>query len=569
MEAPPERLTCAALFAFDAEVDAAVGAIELRRVDPIAPVTPDDVLALAARVRWPDPSPIALALAAAYPSATDTSDPQTPEAQAGPWHPIPHQGIDGEVGGFNLLLGTAEFIEDAGIPVPDAARQVIERNTEQGWASVLVGACHRPSETKPARQSLIGILAMALRRASDSAQASAARAAWPALLANAEEEASQPADPDQPSRSHVAAWLGLRSRTRRVDRPSAGAAGLVARLVAAATGRAGRWVVGLAAVSAVVGVALSCMSVAPDEVALVRRFGRVVDRCGPGLHLRPLWPLENTIRFRPDAIRRLVVPMTPVGSAAAVDHWTIADLVLTGDTWREPGGRGIDPDMALAQAAERNASQMVQVEMEVRYGITDVEVFLFGVRDAEAIVAAEVESVMRGLIGSRSLATTAGPQRGQVADLGRRLVQARLDALACGVQVHGVMLTELRLPPDTSAVSLSEAEAGIARAESERLIALTRSLIERDRMLAEARVRAVDRVAAAEVESTRRVAEAVRIAEWVRARHNSFVPAAGEVGSTSSAAALKGVGCEAASGGKAEAASGAASQPAATGGPTP
>jgi len=519
MEAPPERLSCAALLAFDAEADSAVGAVELRRVDPIAPVSPDDVLALAARVRWPTPSPIAQALASAGNPPAATSDIDNP--QGGCWHPIPHQGIDGEVAGFNLLLGTAEFIEDAGIPIPDAARQIIDRNAEQGWASVLVGACHRPSETQPARQSLIGILALGRReRGPDAKEAASLRAQSPS---------------DRPRVEDVFGTEGQHD-----DMPSA-----LDRAPVRRRRRALYWVVTLAAASAALGLALSCLFVAPDEVVVVQRLGRIVDRCGPGVHLRPLWIIETTTRVRPQAGRKLVVALTAVPSGVdreGVD-WSPLDLALTGDTWRVPAEHRADAAWSRSPTGEQNASQMVEAVVEVRYGIGDVEAFLFGVADPEAILAAEVESVMRQLIGSRSLSVSMGPQRGELADLGRRLVQARLDAMGCGIQVHGLMLETLRLPPDTPSAAFSEAEAEVARARSERPLALARAMNERERLVAQTRIRAADLLAGAEVDCARRVAQAAGVADWVRARHTACASAPAQAA--------------------------VASQPAEAGGPTP
>lgn len=540
MEAPPERLSCAALLAFDAEADSAVGAVELRRVDPIAPVSPDDVLALAARVRWPTPSPLAQALASAGNPPLSIGDPGHGEAQAvasagdppaatsdsdspqgGRWHPIPHQGIDGEVAGFNLLLGTAEFIEDAGIPIPDAARQIIDRNAEQGWASVLVGACHRPSETQPARQSLIGILALGRReRGPDAKEAASLRARPPS---------------DRPRVEDV---FGT-------ERQNDGVANAFDRVPARRRSRVLYLIGILAAASAVLGLALSCLFVAPDEVVVVQRLGRIVDRCGPGVHLRPLWIIETTTRVRPQAGRKLVVALTavPPGVDREGVDWSPRDLSLTGDTWRVPAEHRPDAARSLSRTGEQNASQMVEAVVAVRYGISDVEAFLFGVAEPEAILAAEVEAVMRQLIGSRSLAVSMGPQRGELADLGCRLIQARLDAMGCGVQVHGLMLETLRLPPDTPFAALSKAEAEVALARSERPLALARAINERERLVAQTRIRAADLLAGAEVDCARRVAQAAGVADWVRARHRACAPAAEQAA--------------------------VASQPAEAGGPTP
>src|SRR5206468_3172771 len=49
-------------------------------------------------------------------------------------------------------------------------------------------------------------------------------------------------------------------------------------------------------------------AIQPDEVGLVRRFGRPMpDEMEPGLHWRWPWPVESVTRVRPDLVRTVEI----------------------------------------------------------------------------------------------------------------------------------------------------------------------------------------------------------------------------------------------------------------------
>src|SRR5437667_8857065 len=72
--------------------------------------------------------------------------------------------------------------------------------------------------------------------------------------------------------------------------------------------RRAAWVGGLLAL-AVVGYLLSgIFTVAADEQAVIRRFGRVAARLGPGIHYRLPWPVDQV-----DIVKTTAVMKTGVG----------------------------------------------------------------------------------------------------------------------------------------------------------------------------------------------------------------------------------------------------------------
>src|SRR5947209_446836 len=92
--------------------------------------------------------------------------------------------------------------------------------------------------------------------------------------------------------------------------------------------RRAAWVGGLLAL-AVVGYALTgIFTVAADEQAVIRRFGRVAARLGPGIHYRLPWPVD-----RADVIKTTAVMKTGVGFELPEGEARVAGLeILTGYT---------------------------------------------------------------------------------------------------------------------------------------------------------------------------------------------------------------------------------------------
>src|SRR5882762_10431616 len=95
------------------------------------------------------------------------------------------------------------------------------------------------------------------------------------------------------------------------------------------TGRRAAWGGGLLAL-AVAGYLLSgIFTVAADEQAVIRRFGRVAARLGPGIHYRLPWPVD-----RVDVVKTTTVMKTGVGFDLPRGEAPIATgmEILTGDT---------------------------------------------------------------------------------------------------------------------------------------------------------------------------------------------------------------------------------------------
>ncbi len=433
-------LTPADLFDFDSWA-VAVGTPRIARIVPVAPVRPEDILTLAARVRWPGHPPIAQAVAVGLAERglplTELSDGQTQGSDR--WHVIARQGIDGKIEDFDVLVGTAEFLEDAGIPIPDTVRDLLAEHESKGWLPVLVGACRRGQAPVRARRSLIGILSIELG-------------------SSAAQPASAEAD------TVVAPAVRIRERLRpRVVIPWRRLAGAVVRSIT----RRRLGIAALILASAAAGVWTSLLTVQADELAVVQRFGRSVATLGPGLHVRPWWPFETATRLHPRAVRTV-----EIGSVIASDLQPAGVVMVTGDTWP-----GQSPSASAPTEQGHGVSQLLRVRARVQYGIADPNAFLFNTEGPDGLVASTAEGALRALVAARTAYDCLGRGRPEIADRAARLVQERLDAMACGVAVDAVLLDEIApwdtLPGLHGSQKMTEGiEAGVrAQMEADRLIA--------------------------------------------------------------------------------------------------
>ena len=89
------------------------------------------------------------------------------------------------------------------------------------------------------------------------------------------------------------------------------------------------WIGGLAALVAAGHLLTGIFTVAADEQAVIRRFGRVAARLGPGIHYRLPWPVD-----RVDVIKTTAVMKTGVGFELPEEgEARVAGVeILTGDT---------------------------------------------------------------------------------------------------------------------------------------------------------------------------------------------------------------------------------------------
>lgn len=164
-----------------------------------------------------------------------------------------------------------------------------------------------------------------------------------------------------------------------------------------------RGTIGLAGLAALVlwGMA-SVYTVKPEEQSVELMLGDYMSTNGPGLNFAP-WPI----------VTREVLAVT---SERSIDIGTSrsgmdAGLMLTGD------------------------ENIVDIDFQVVWNITDPQQFLFNLADPEQTIEAVSESVMREIIAQSQLAPILNRDRGSIAERLKSEIQSTLDSYQSGVNI--------------------------------------------------------------------------------------------------------------------------------------
>jgi membrane protease subunit HflK len=194
------------------------------------------------------------------------------------------------------------------------------------------------------------------------------------------------------------------------------------------------WVLGIAAVLS----AASCLRmVAPGEIAVVRRLGRLVDPSwAPGLHWCYPLGIDQIDRVRSDAVRQLTIGLA---GAAGSDLEPSAGEVLTGDL------------------------NLLRIEAIIQYRVARPEDFMLRAAQVETLLTDSAGASVARALASRGVDGVLRADRQGVARDVERDLQAVSDRYQLGVAILGMSLTSARPPVEV------EAEFAAAHsAESER-----------------------------------------------------------------------------------------------------
>ncbi len=194
------------------------------------------------------------------------------------------------------------------------------------------------------------------------------------------------------------------------------------------------------------------VSVAPGEVAVVRRLGRVVEPpWGPGLHWRIPLGIDRVDRIATDAVRRLTIGQAAPASA---DREPSAGEFLTGD-WN-----------------------LLRVEATLQYRVSDpVAVAIQGER-AEALLPGAAEAALSRSLGRRGIDAALRSDRLQIARETRDDLQSFVETQGLGFRILGVSLTDAR-PPSEVAADFAEAQAAESRRDDRIQVARAHEAVER------------------------------------------------------------------------------------------
>jgi membrane protease subunit HflK len=258
-------------------------------------------------------------------------------------------------------------------------------------------------------------------------------------------------------------------RAMAPDRASAGVASSLPKR---------RFWIGLLAVVLAAGYFLSGFYVVnADEHAVVRRFGAIAARVGPGMHYRMPWPVD-----RVDVLKTTSVMKIGVGfDLAENDSQAPTGIeLLTGDT------------------------NILNIAMVVQYVIRNPADYLFQIEGPQALVGRLAESVLTE--------TVVGMPIDEVLTTGRLAIQARiklktqetLDRYQSGVQISSVNIMNITLDP-----SVAQAFQDVADAMADREKTQNEARAYANNQIPRARGEANQTVSNAQNYKQQRIAEAI------------------------------------------------------------
>lgn len=167
----------------------------------------------------------------------------------------------------------------------------------------------------------------------------------------------------------------------------------------------------------------SFYTVAPEELGVVMRFGKVVRTTSPGPHFKIPW-VETVLKPQVTKVHRIEVGFKTIDPGPPARYSSIKQeaLMLTGD------------------------ENIVKVEFIVQYKINDPGAYLFNIRNQRKAIKDASEAAMREVVGKNPIDEVLTEGRFQVQQETKQLLQNILDRYKSGVSVVAVQLQDV-LPP--------------------------------------------------------------------------------------------------------------------------
>jgi membrane protease subunit HflK len=232
----------------------------------------------------------------------------------------------------------------------------------------------------------------------------------------------------------------------------------------------------------VAGLARGIYTVGTESVGVIQRFGRFVGTTGPGLHFKLPFGIDRVTII---PVKRQLKMEFGFGS----QHATNPDQVS-----RE---QALESDMVTG---DLNAAH---VEWVVQYEISDPEAFLFNMREPGPTLRDLAESVMREVVGDRTVDEVLTVGRQGIENDAIAKLTALVQELKMGLRVQQVQLKNVH-PPSPVQRSFDE----VNRAQQEREQMINQANGEYNKVVPRASGEAAKSLSAAEGYALKRVNEA-------------------------------------------------------------
>src|SRR5262245_50815971 len=236
------------------------------------------------------------------------------------------------------------------------------------------------------------------------------------------------------------------------------------------------WIGGLIALAFAGYWLTGIFTVAADEQAAIRRFGRLAARLGPGIHYRLPWPID-----RVNVVKTTSVVKTGVGFDLGEGDARAAGMeILTGDT------------------------NIIRVAMALQYVIRNPAAFLFDIEDPSALVGSIAASVLTETVLGMPVDEVLTTGRLAIQERVKTGTQAILDRYESGIQITSANMMGIAFDG-----SVAQAFQDVANAGADRENKINQGRSYANDLLPKARGEARSMVLAAQSYKEQHVAEAI------------------------------------------------------------
>lgn len=238
------------------------------------------------------------------------------------------------------------------------------------------------------------------------------------------------------------------------------------------------------AIIIIIGVTSSFYTVSADSQAVVLRFGKPVATKGPGLHFKLPYGIDRTLVVE---VTRQLQQEFGFGTPGATNRYQFTD----------PTEQELEKSMVTG---DLNAAL---VEWVVQYRIEEPQQYLFAVREPDATLRDLTESVMREIVGDRTVDEVITVGRQEIEVIATEKLQSSTIEYAMGLRILQVQLKDVN-PPRRVQSSFNE----VNQAQQERESAINRANGEYNKEVPRARGEADRMISAAQGYAKKRVNEA-------------------------------------------------------------
>ncbi len=194
-------------------------------------------------------------------------------------------------------------------------------------------------------------------------------------------------------------------------------------------------------------IASGLYSVGADEVGVIQRFGKYVRRTNPGLHIKVPFGIETVRKVKVKKVFKEEFGFRTVK----------ADI-------RTKYASGGFKDESLMLSGDLNVAE---VEWIVQYKVKEPYDYLFKIKDPVETLRAMSESVMRRVVGDRSVSEVLTVGRVEIAKEVEIGLQELLDQFESGIQIVTVKLQDVN-PPEPVRPAFNEVNR--AKQDKEKMI---------------------------------------------------------------------------------------------------